>query len=79
MVQVSVEDVQRDLPAYLQRVEAGETLIILRAGQPVAEITPVAPGTKKLRPAGLCAGEFTVPADFDAPLPEDLLNPCEGA
>ena len=79
MLQVSVEEVQRDLVAYLQRVEAGETLIIVRAGQPVAEIKPVASGTKQLRPFGLCAGEFTVPQDFDAPLPEDILNAFEDA
>ena len=79
MVQVSVEEIQRDLPAYLQRVEAGETLVVVRAGQPVAEIKPVDPGAKKLRPLGLCAGEFTVPEDFDAPLPEDILNAFEGA
>jgi antitoxin (DNA-binding transcriptional repressor) of toxin-antitoxin stability system len=70
---------QRDLPAYLQRVEAGETVVIVRAGQPVAEIKPVVAGAKKLRPFGLCAGEFTVPEDFDAPLPEDILNAFEGA
>ena len=79
MLQVSVEEVQRDLTAYLQRVEAGETLLIVRAGQPVAEIKPVAPGSKQLRPFGLCAGEFTVPTDFDAPLPEDILEAFEGA
>jgi prevent-host-death family protein len=79
MLQVSVEEVQRDLTAYLQRVEAGETLIIVRAGQPVAEIKPVAAGTKPLRPFGLCAGEFIVPCDFDAPLPEDILKTFEGA
>jgi prevent-host-death family protein len=79
MIQVSVEDMQRDLRAYLQRVEAGETVVIVRAGQPVAEIKPVAAGAKKLRPFGLCAGEFTVPEDFDAPLPEDILNAFEGA
>lgn len=28
----------------------------------------------KLRPFGLCAGEFTVPDDFDDPLPEDILD-----
>jgi prevent-host-death family protein len=48
MVQVSVEDIQRDLAAYLQRVEAGETVVIVRAGQPVAEMKPVALGTKQL-------------------------------
>jgi prevent-host-death family protein len=79
MDQVSIEEMQRDLAAYLQRVEAGETLVIVRAGQPVAEIKPVAAGTKKLRPFGLCAGEFTVPEDFDAPLPEDILNAFERA
>jgi prevent-host-death family protein len=79
MLRVRVEEIQRDLAAYLQRVEAGETLVIVRAGQPVAEIKPVASGTKQLRPFGLCAGEFTVPQDFDAPLPEDILNTFEGA
>ncbi len=33
---------------------------------------------KKLRPFGLCAGEFVVPEDFDAPLPEEILNAFEG-
>ena len=30
------------------------------------------------RPFGLAAGEFTVPNDFDAPLPEDVLKSFEG-
>ncbi len=33
---------------------------------------------KQLRPFGLCAGEFIVPEDFDAPLPEDILSAFEG-
>jgi prevent-host-death family protein len=41
MVWVSVEEIQRDLSAYLQRVEAGETLVIVQAGQPVAEVKPM--------------------------------------
>ena len=31
--------------------------------------TPLEP-----RPYGLCAGEFVVPQDFDAPLPEETLR-----
>ena len=31
------------------------------------------PNQKPLRPFGLCAGEFTVPDDFDDSLPEDKL------
>ena len=78
MTQVSVEEMQRDLSACLQRVEAGETLLIVRAGKPVAEVKPVLTGAETLRPFGLSAGEFTVPDDFDAPLPEDILNAFEG-
>lgn len=33
---------------------------------------------KQLRPFGLCAGEFIVPDDFDAPLPEEILSAFEG-
>lgn len=71
MTTVSLEDIQQDLLGYLRKVEAGETLIILRADQPVAEIKPV---SRPPRPYGLCAGEFTVPDDFDAPLPVDILQ-----
>ena len=78
MVQVSVEEIQQEFSAYLKRVEAGETLVIMRAGQPVAEVKPVVAHTNTLRPCGLCAGEFVVPDDFDAPLPEDLLHAFEG-
>jgi prevent-host-death family protein len=45
MAQVSVEEIQQDLPAYLQRVEDGETIIIIRAGKPVAEVKPLLSST----------------------------------
>jgi antitoxin (DNA-binding transcriptional repressor) of toxin-antitoxin stability system len=79
MILISVEEIQSDLLTHLQRVEAGETLVIVRAGQPVAEIKPLASGPEKLRPFGLWAGEFSVPEYFDAPLSEDILNAFEGA
>jgi hypothetical protein len=31
-----------------------------------------------LRPIGLARGQFTVPDDFNAPLPEDVLRTFEG-
>ncbi len=78
MVQVHIEEIQQQLLAFLQRLEAGETLVITRAGKPVAEIIPIVSDAKALRPFGLCAGEFTVPEDFDEPLPEDILKAFEG-
>lgn len=78
MMHVSVEDIQRDVAAFLRRIEAGEALIITRTGQPIAEIAPIVLPQETRRPFGLCAGEFTVPEDFDAPLPEEILQTFEG-
>jgi antitoxin (DNA-binding transcriptional repressor) of toxin-antitoxin stability system len=78
MLNVTVDEIQRDPLKYLRQVEAGETLIIIRSNQPIAELKPITSGSKQLRPFGLCAGEFIVPDDFDAPLPEDILSAFEG-
>lgn len=77
MLSVSIDEIQRDPLKYLLQVEAGETLVIIRSEKPIAEIRPII-NTKQLRPFGLCAGEFTVPDDFDSPLPEELLTAFEG-
>jgi antitoxin (DNA-binding transcriptional repressor) of toxin-antitoxin stability system len=77
MLNVTVDEIQRDPLKYLRQVEAGETLVIVRSDKPIAELRPIAI-SEQLRPFGLCAGEFTVPDDFDTPLPEDILNAFEG-
>lgn len=77
MLKVTIDEIQRDPLKYLRQVEAGETIVIVRADKPVAELRPIA-SSQQSRPFGLCAGEFTVPDDFDAPLPEDILSAFEG-
>ena len=78
MTTVSLDEFQRDLAAYLQRVKDGETLLIVKANEPVAEIKPVAFNEEHLRPYALCAGELRLPEDFDAPLPDDIIAQFEG-
>jgi antitoxin (DNA-binding transcriptional repressor) of toxin-antitoxin stability system len=78
MMTVTLDEIQRDLIGYLQRVKAGETLVILEANEPVAEIKPVAPNVARLRPYALCAGEFRLPEEFDAPLPDEIIQQFEG-
>ncbi len=78
MIRISVDEIKRDFLGYLERVEAGETLVILRAGKPVAEIKATGTEEVTLRPFGLCAGEFVVPEDFDESLPENILSEFEG-
>lgn len=73
MTQISLDEIKRDLPAFLRRVETGETLVILKAGKPVAQLKPVPADTGAanaigLRPYGLASGEFVVPDDFNDPL-----------
>ncbi|MBD2515964.1 type II toxin-antitoxin system Phd/YefM family antitoxin [Nostoc sp. FACHB-973] len=78
MQKVTVDDIQRDPLKYLNQVEAGESFLIVQADKPIAELKPITSTTKQRRPFGLCAGEFTVPDDFDAPLPDEILNAFEG-
>ncbi len=78
MLNVTIDEIQRDPLKYLRQVEAGVTFVILQADKPIAELRPISTSTKQLRPFGLCAGEFTVPDDFDDPLPEEILSAFKG-
>ena len=70
---------QRDLPAYLKLVQSGETLLITRADQPIAEVKMVPAIRQEPRPFGLAQGEFVVPNNFDAPLADDIIDEFERA
>ena len=78
MLTISADEMQRDLPTYLKLVQGGETVLITQADQPIAEVKRVPAPSREPRPFGLCEGEFVVPDDFDAPLPNDILDGFEG-
>jgi len=73
---VSVEEVKRDLDGVIHRVMEGETLVLTDHDRPIAEIRPIE-RVRRPRPFGLAAGTFVVPDDFDDPLPEDILRDFE--
>jgi len=73
---VTVEEIKRDLDGVLHRVMDGETLVVTERDRPIAEIRPVE-AVRRPRPFGLARGSFVVPDDFDAPLPEDVLQDFE--
>jgi antitoxin (DNA-binding transcriptional repressor) of toxin-antitoxin stability system len=79
MTVVSIDEAKRDLTGLLHKVEGGETFVIFQGDRPVAELKPVSATLAGPRPFGLCAGEFRVPEDFDAPLPEETIRGFEGA
>lgn len=71
---ITVEQIRLDPAAFVQRIEAGEAMVVLRDDRPVAEVKPVSATKGERRPYGLCAGEFVVPDDFDAPLSDDVFE-----
>jgi prevent-host-death family protein len=64
MAAVNIHDAKTHLSRLLERVRAGETVILARAGRPIAKLVPLdAPPAP--RRVGFLAGAFRVPADFD--------------
>jgi antitoxin (DNA-binding transcriptional repressor) of toxin-antitoxin stability system len=82
MVEVNLDEIKQDLGMFLTRVESREKTVILQDGKPIASVIPIDQSSSevsdKLRPFGLCAGEFDVPDDFDSPLPEHIIQEFEG-
>jgi hypothetical protein len=62
------------------RIVAREPAKLPPKGAGLLTILPDADAPRmSARPFGLARGEFVVPADFNAPLPEDVLREFEGA
>lgn len=75
MAVVGVHEAKTQLSKLLQRVSAGEEIVIARGGTPVAKLVPLAPSEE--RRLGIDDGVYEVPPDFDAPLPAELLDAFE--
>lgn len=59
---------ETDAPTILQKEKSVEVFITILDE----------PEDTKLRPVGLSEGDFVVPDDFDASLPEEILAAFEG-
>lgn len=67
----TVDEAQAQLPELVQRVEAGETLILTAHGEPIAAVRPLeATDRKRLRTLGGLRGTATYQDDLIAPLDE---------
>ena len=72
MDQVNTHAAKTHLSRLLARVAVGETIIISKAGKPVAKLVPYQKKIKK-RMLGQDAGKVWISPDFDEPLPDDVL------
>ncbi len=79
MPAVNIHAAQTHLSRLIDEAAAGQEIVIARAGKPVARLVslPVT-SAKPRRVLGLMAGQIPVSDDFDAPLPDDMLDGFEG-
>jgi prevent-host-death family protein len=76
MKQVNVHEAKTHLSRLIEEVEAGEEVIVAKAGKPVARLSPI--GQRRRRKLGLLDGQLRIPDDFNAPLPDAVLAAFEG-
>lgn len=58
--------------SLLKRVALGEDFVITEAGKPVARLVPTKTEAKGRLRFGSAKGQFTVPDDFNDPLPKEI-------
>jgi prevent-host-death family protein len=72
---VDIHEAKTHFSRLLNRVASGEEIVISRAGKPIARLVPI--GVPVTRQLGRDLGVFTVPEDFDRPLPDDVMADFE--
>ena len=73
---VNIHQAKTHLSKLLERVRLGEEIIVAKAGKPVARLVPVGAGVVRRVP-GSAKGRIVIEDDFDAPLPDNLLDAFE--
>jgi prevent-host-death family protein len=69
---VNLHAAKTHLSRLVDRALAGEEIVIARSGKPLVRLVPVEP--RAVRRPGLLRGRLHVPADFNEPLPPEVLD-----
>lgn len=77
MSTVNIHEAKTHFSKLVDAAMRGEETIIAKAGKPAARLVPIKP-VKSARKPGFLKGKIKIAADFDAPLPDDLLDAFEG-
>jgi prevent-host-death family protein len=73
---VNMHEAKSNLSRLVEEAEAGEEIILARAGKPVAKLVPIRVAAP--RRLGRWKGRVVMSDDFDAPLPAEDLSAWEG-
>jgi prevent-host-death family protein len=72
MATYNIHKAKSQLSKLIDAMQQGETVIIAKAGKPVAMLGPVrSAGAKRVR--GVLKGQIKLGPEFDEPLPPDVL------
>ena len=74
---VSLDIAKTQLSSLVDRAAAGEEIVIMKSGEPLARLVPMEDLRSKRVP-GKGKGAWQIGPDFDAPLPEPVLRDFEG-
>ena len=76
MITVPLGEAKNNLSKLVDEAAAGKVITIAKHGRAMAQLVPV--GKSKGRRIGAMKGKLVIPMDFDAPLPDDVLDAFEG-
>ena len=62
------------LSRYLEKLKKGESILLCKRNEPIAEIRPLPDHPNCKRPIGLAKAQLTIPKDFFDPLPEGIIQ-----
>jgi prevent-host-death family protein len=74
---VNIHAAKTQFSRLVDAAAAGEEIIIAKSGKPVARLGPLI-RQKHKRKLGALAGKLRIPEDFDAPLPDEVVDAFEG-
>ena len=70
---LNLYEAKTNLSSLVDRAAAGEEIIIAKAGRPLAKLVPLGRSHQRREPGGW-KGKIQIAEDFDAPLPQEILD-----
>ena len=77
MATVNIDEAKTRLSQLVDQAASGEDVVLCRNGKPLVRITQLSVPKRRIK-FGVLKGKVRISADFDAPLPEDVLSGFEG-
>ena len=78
MKQINIYEAKTQLSQIVDRASKGESFVIAKSGTPLAKLVPLDDGKPAKIRFGLMKGKIHIESDFDAPLPDVILDAFEG-